>query len=91
MAPKSPPQPPPAAPPPAPEPPKYDGPPTTRVRAIQTGFKQWKLIKETFTGPPTTTEVLVEGRPLDDVQYRVRLFAEEWLGYNRYPPDSGLE
>ena len=74
---------------PAPKQTKPASPPVKRVRAEQIGFNKWRLVEETFTGPPSSVKVLNEGCTRVSAEDRVRIFLEEQLGLNRFG-DSGL-
>ena len=74
------------------KPPTYDGHPARRIRAIQRKAGPpalYDLVEEIFTGPPTKTTLLKAMTPQVDAEYRVRLYLEEQLGFNR-TGDSGL-
>ncbi len=70
--------------------PKYDGPPTRRIRAIQVASNDYTLIEETFAGPPVSVKILKEHSARVPAEERVRLFNETWLGFNRFG-ESGLD
>lgn len=70
--------------------PKYDGPPVTRVRAIKTAHNEYRVIEETFSGPPSAVKVLQTKTDGSGAVYWCRLRLEQLLGPNRLG-GTGLE
>lgn len=69
---------------------KDETPPVTRVRAIKTGHNEYRVVEETFTGPPASTKVLQPKTNGAGAMYWCRLRLEELLGPNRLG-GTGLE
>lgn len=63
--------------------------PASRVRVERIGNGEYRVIEETFTGPPSGTKVLKANVDKVSAEYEVRLYLERWLGVNRLG-DSGL-